>query len=104
MINIGFNLASLLGFVDVIYSLFVLGISIYILANQGNILTFPEAKIYISQSSISFLFLLLIGFVLIFNGWRLDLVLLFSWLLMNILIIVKDIYIWHLIFSYWNRP
>jgi hypothetical protein len=83
MVNIGFNLASLLGFFDCILAIcFFLG-SIAVLKMPSGLISSIGIRLYIVQALILPLFLLVAGIILIFQGWRLDPLLIFALTLLN---------------------
>ncbi len=90
------NIASFLGFFQIILGLFYLIFVIFQLIRVGNRLSSSVKTFYIIQLVILPIFLLLSGIILIFQGWRLDPVLQFQQLILFLLItffILKDIVI-----------
>jgi len=95
-VNIGINIASLLGFVYIIFAVAYLITMIVLLLQRSRRLESLSLIIYIFQTLIIPIFLLLSGVILIFQGWRLDPILQFMQLLLSTLIIylcIKDIVI-----------
>jgi hypothetical protein len=84
MISVGFNFATLLGLLDIAIAIFYAVSSINLLSRR---LTDNAALLYIVQLLFAPLALLLVGAILIFNGWRLDPILQFAFLLLNALVI-----------------
>ncbi|MGK7873841.1 MAG: Ycf66 family protein [Xenococcaceae cyanobacterium] len=100
MVNFGLNFSSLLGLWDLLLAIAYLILSIVMLINQSHILGELGQIIYILQAIIAPLILLICGFILIFQGWRLDPILQFAIFLLHILVIylgVKDVVIFHLV-------
>ncbi|MGD1911084.1 MAG: hypothetical protein ACFB2X_09580 [Rivularia sp. (in: cyanobacteria)] len=95
-VNIGTNIASLLGLLQIIFGLFYLIFVIFQLIRMGNRLSSSVKTFYIIQLFVLPAFLVLSGFILLFQGWRLDPVLQFQQFLLFLLVIfliLKDIVI-----------
>lgn len=95
-INFGLNIASLIGFVHIIFAVSYLIAMIILLIQRSRRLESLSLIIYIFQTLIIPIFLLGSGLILVFQGWRLDPILQFSQLLLTVLIIylcIKDIVI-----------
>ncbi|NJL78475.1 MAG: hypothetical protein HC836_22975 [Richelia sp. RM2_1_2] len=95
-VNIGVNIASLMGFIQIIFGLFYLVFLIFQLMQTANRLSSLVKTFYIIQLIVLPIFLLLSGIILVFQGWRLDPVLQFQQFLLFLLVILlslKDILI-----------
>ncbi|MEO1374402.1 MAG: Ycf66 family protein [Cyanobacteria bacterium J06635_10] len=95
-VNIGTNPASLVGLLQMVFGLFYLIFVVVQLIRMGNRLSSSVKAFYIIQLFVLPAFLLLSGFILLFQGWRLDPVLQFQQFLLFILVIfliLKDILI-----------
>ncbi|MEB3218310.1 MAG: Ycf66 family protein [Nostocales cyanobacterium 94392] len=93
-VNIGANLASLLGLLQIIFGIFYLIFGIVQLTSVGNRLSNLTRTIYIIQLLIIPIALVLSGFILTFQGWRLDPVLQFQQFILSALVFylsLKDI-------------
>ncbi|HEY9636632.1 MAG TPA: hypothetical protein V6D14_24750 [Coleofasciculaceae cyanobacterium] len=91
MVNYGINVGSLLGIVDVILAIAYLAISIALAIVRRRDLGVTGVALYIVQTIFAPLILLVSGFVLFFQGWRLDPTLLFAFLLLHLLLIYLGI-------------
>lgn len=95
-VNFGINLAGLIG---IIYLLLTIPYFIFMLVwlvRRGARLAGWALALYIIQVIFTPIILLLCGFILLFQGWRLDPILQFGQLLLSLLIIyltIKDIVI-----------
>ncbi len=87
MVNIGLNLGALLGFVDVIFALVVFIMTLILIVQDSSRIRRNKIAIYITQIALIPVCLLLAGTILIFNGWRLDPILQFAVLYLNLIII-----------------
>jgi uncharacterized membrane protein YhaH (DUF805 family) len=99
MVNIGFNSATLLGLLDVILALAYLVLSIALPLTRARDLGSIGITLYLIQAFIAPVILLLSGFILIFQGWRLDPILQFAYLLLHLLVVylaVKDVILFRL--------
>jgi hypothetical protein len=94
MVNFGLNSASVLGLLDIILAIAYLAVSLVIPVATGRGLGGIGIFLYIIQAFIAPPVLLLVGFIFIFQGWRLDPILQFGCFLFHLLLIylgVKDI-------------
>ena len=94
--NIGINIASLLGFAQVIFALFYFIFAIFKLVRMEIRMSSSAKILYIIQLVSIPIFLLLSGIILVFQGWRLDPILQFQQLIISVLIFylsLKDIVI-----------
>ncbi|WP_414619019.1 Ycf66 family protein [Calothrix sp. CCY 0018] len=92
--NLGINIAYFLGLLQIIFGLFYLILVVVQLVRIGNRVSRFATIFYIIQLVIIPIFLLLSGFILIFQGWRLDPILQFQPLILFALIFylsIKDI-------------
>jgi hypothetical protein len=95
-VNIGTNPASLVGLIQIIFSLFYVIFVIVQLTKVGNRLNSLTKTFYIIQLVIIPTFLLLSGMILVFQGWRLDPMLQLQQIVLSLLVIflsLKDILI-----------
>ncbi|MEQ9001911.1 MAG: hypothetical protein RID53_36105 [Coleofasciculus sp. B1-GNL1-01] len=100
MVNFGLNSATLLGLLDIFLSIAYLAISVALPIARRRDIGVTGIVLYIIQAIIAPLFLLMAGFILFFQGWRLDPILQFSYVLLNFLVIylgVKDIILFRLL-------
>ncbi|MEQ8539865.1 MAG: hypothetical protein RIB93_20750 [Coleofasciculus sp. D1-CHI-01] len=100
MVNFGLNSATLLGLLDIFLSIAYLAISVALPIARRRDIGVTGIVLYIIQAIIAPLFLLMTGFILFFQGWRLDPILQFSYVLLNFLVIylgVKDIILFRLL-------
>lgn len=100
MVNFGLNFASLLGLLDIFLALAYLALSIALPIARRRDIGVTGIVLYIIQGIIAPFFLLITGFILIFQGWRLDPLLQFSYFLLQFLVIylgVKDIILFRLL-------
>ena len=81
-----FNAASLLGFLDLLLALAIPGLSIFAIVRQSPNDTL-RLLLYIGQSLLSLVALPLTGLILIFQGWKLDPMMFFSFFLIHLLVI-----------------
>lgn len=101
MINFGINSGSLLGILDLFLALAYFTLSPALPIAMRRDLGVTGTLLYIGQVSVAPSFLFIIGFILFFQGWRLDPILQFSYVLMHFLVIYlgfKDIVISRLIY------
>jgi Ycf66 protein N-terminus len=94
MLNIGTTFAAILGLIYLILGIFYPILTIVVLAKRSNELNSLAKVLYIIQAIASPIVLLLCGLILIYQGWRLDPILVFSQFLLMVLIIYlafKDI-------------
>jgi hypothetical protein len=106
MVNFGFNSASLLGLLDIILAIAYLALSITLPIARRRDLGATGVSLYVVQAIIAPPFLLLSGFILVFQGWRLDPPLQFAFLLLNLLVVylgVKDVILFSLVSRRNNR-
>jgi hypothetical protein len=82
MVNFGFNNASLLGLLDIILAIAYLALSIALPIARRRDVGDTGVALYVVQAIIAPAFLLLSGFILVFQGWRLDPPLQFAFLLL----------------------
>lgn len=95
-VNFGLNIASLLGILYVIFGIAYMIFMVFLLFRRVNRLSGGAFIIYLLQALLIPSVMLLTGFILIFQGWRLDPILQFSQVLLTVLIVyfsVKDILI-----------
>ncbi|MDY6898841.1 MAG: Ycf66 family protein [Cyanobacteriota bacterium] len=95
-INIGFNPASILGLFQIVLGLLYLIFSIILLLLNRNRTTSLTLAFYLIQLVVAPIFLGSSGFILLFQGWRLDPVLQFQQLILSFLVsflLFKDIVI-----------
>lgn len=100
MVNFGLNIASLLGLLDIAlaiaYSIVSLGLPITRSRDLGS----WGVALFLAQVFIAPGCLLLAGTIHIFQGWRLDPILQFAYLLFNLLVIyllVKDVLLFRIL-------
>jgi hypothetical protein len=96
MVNFGFSPASLLGIINIILSFGYLISYIVFLITKRRALDGLGIILYLIQTIIASSFLLLVGLIVFFNGWRLDPILQFGFFLLDILVVylaAKDIFI-----------
>lgn len=102
MVNYGINSGSILGFFDLILAIAYLAISIALPLSRARELGNIAILLYVGQGIIAPASLLLVGFIHIFQGWRLDPILQFADFLVNLLLVylgIKDFVLLRLIFS-----
>lgn len=95
-VNIGINIASLLGFIQIIFGLFYLIFAIIKLIQTRSRLSNSTTVFYIIQLILLPPLLLLSGIILVFQGWRFEPILQFQQLVLSALIFylsLKDIVI-----------
>ena len=95
-VNFGANSASILGIIYLLLAVGYLIFMVFWLVKRGTRLTSWALALYIIQSIVVPILILLCGLILIFQGWRLDPILQFGQLLSFLLIIyliLKDIVI-----------
>ncbi|AFY41265.1 Ycf66 family protein [Nostoc sp. PCC 7107] len=95
-VNFGLNIASLIGFAQIVFAVAYLLALIILLIQRARRLETLSLIFYVFQTIIIPIFLLTSGLILVFHGWRLDPILQFMQLLSTMLIIylcVKDIVI-----------
>ncbi len=95
-VNIGVNIASLIGLLQIIFGLFYLVFAIVKLMRIGIGLNNLAITLYIIQLVIMPIFLLLSGMILVLQGWRLDPILQFQQMILFFLVTLlslKDILI-----------
>lgn len=106
MVNYGINSGSILGFFDLILAISYLAISIALPLSRPRELGNIGILLYVGQGIIAPTSLLLVGFIHIFQGWRLDPILQFADFLLNLLLVylgIKDFVLLRLIFSRRDR-
>ena len=106
MVNFGLNSASLLGLFDIILAIAYLALSIALPIARGRDVGATGVALYVIQAIIAPASLLLSGFILLFQGWRLDPILQFAYLLLNLLVVylgVKDVILLSLVSRRNNR-
>ena len=94
--TIALNISSLLGLIQIIFGFFYLILVIVQLIRIGNRLNSLTKTFYIIQLFPIPAFLIMSGFVLVFQGWRLDPILQFQQLILSALVFylsLKDIFI-----------
>ena len=95
-VNFGVNVSSLIGIVYLLFAIVYFILMLVWLSQRGNRLTGLGLALYIIQVIFTPLVMLLCGVILIFQGWRLDpilLVLQFLLLLLIVYLSIKDIVI-----------
>ncbi|BAY19341.1 hypothetical protein NIES21_52020 [Anabaenopsis circularis NIES-21] len=95
-VNFGLNVASLIGFMQIIFAVAYILAMIILLIQRARRLETLSLIIYVFQTIIIPIFLLTSGLILVFQGWRLDPILQFMQFLLTVLIIylcIKDIVI-----------
>lgn len=95
-INLGANLASLLGIMYLLFAPVYFIFTIIFISQRGTRLISWTLKLYIIQVIFVPLIMILSGYILLFQGWRLNPILQFGQFLSTLLIIylsVKDIVI-----------
>ncbi len=93
MVNYGFTLSSLIGLLDILLAVVFTILPVVLAVQRRNTVRALGVRLYVGQALLSPVILLLVGFSLVFQGWRLDPILSFSVLLLHILVIylvVKD--------------
>ncbi|WP_242038082.1 Ycf66 family protein [Tolypothrix sp. FACHB-123] len=93
-VNFGFNIASLLGIIYIIFGIFYMIFMVTLLFRRASSLNGIAFVIYLLQALLVPSVMLLVGFIFVFQGWRLDPILQFAQFLLTILIIyfsVKDL-------------
>ena len=96
MVNYGINLAGLLGIIYVLLSVAYFILMMVWLAQRASRLNGLALVLYIIQAIFAPILMFICGFILVFQGWRLDPILQFMQILLSILIIylsIKDIVI-----------
>lgn len=99
MVNFGLNFASLLGLLDLGLAIAYLVVSIALPIVRRRTLGAWGIALYVTQVIIAPGCLLISGAILIFQGWRLDPILQFAYLLLNFLVVyllVKDVLLFYL--------
>ncbi|PZV05399.1 MAG: hypothetical protein DCF22_24690 [Leptolyngbya sp.] len=86
MVNVGLNLVSIAGLLQILASLGYLAVSIAQIANAIRAQRNADILLRILQMIVAPLILFLSGAILLLQGWRLDPILQFQQLLINILI------------------
>jgi len=95
-VNIGINPASKTGIIQIVLSLFFLIFSVIQLLRNRNRATSFNLAFYLIQLVVVPIILGFSGFILVFQGWRLDPILQIQQLLLSLLIVfllLKDIFI-----------
>jgi Ycf66 protein N-terminus len=95
-VNIGLNIASLLGVIHVLLGAIYLILMIFFLVQRATRLTNYALSLYIIQAIFIPVLMFLSGVIFIFQGWRLDPILQFGQFLSFLIIIyfaIKDIVI-----------
>ncbi|HEY9600361.1 MAG TPA: hypothetical protein V6C85_02040 [Allocoleopsis sp.] len=96
MINIGVNLATVLGLLDVIFALAVFTWTLILLFQNEFVRRGSNSVFYIIQAILVPICLLLAGAIFVFQGWRLDPLLTFAVLWLHVIIgflLLKDFFI-----------
>lgn len=89
-----------LGLLDIILALFVLVLSTTITLCKRKIIGVLGITLYVLQTIFLPLAILLVGFILLFQGWRIDPILILAVVLLHlsiIYLIIKDIVIFNII-------
>ncbi|MEH2165861.1 MAG: Ycf66 family protein [Nostoc sp.] len=95
-VNFGANSASIMGIIYLLLAVVYLIFMVFWLVKRGIRLTSWALALYIIQAIFTPIIMLLSGFILVFQGWRLDPILQFGQFLLFLLIIyllIKDIII-----------
>ena len=95
-VNFGLNTASLLGMLYIIFGIFYMIFMVTLLFRRANSLHGIAFVIYLLQALLIPSIMFLVGFIFVFQGWRLDPILQFAQFLLTLLIIyfvVKDLLI-----------
>jgi small-conductance mechanosensitive channel len=95
-VNIGLNIASLLGSIHVLLGIIYLVLMVFFLVKRATRLTNWALSLYLIQAIFIPILMFLSGLILIFQGWRLDPILQFGQFLSFLIIIyfgIKDIVI-----------
>ena len=95
-VNFGANSANILGIIYLLLGVVYLIFMVFWLLKRGARLTSWALALYIIQAMFSPIIMLLCGFILTFQGWRLDPILQFEQFLLLLLILylsIKDIVI-----------
>ena len=95
-VNFGVSSASILGLIYLLLAVGYLIFMVFWLVKRGTRLTSWALALYIIQAIFTPIIMLLCGFILVFQGWRLDPILQFGQLLLfllNIYLLIKDIVI-----------
>jgi hypothetical protein len=87
MVNVGLNFSSVLGLLQILIALVYFALSISQIVIAIRLRRDTDLVFRIIQLILAPLMLSLSGFILFFQGWRLDPILLFQQLLMNILLV-----------------
>jgi Ycf66 protein N-terminus len=93
-VNFALNTASLLGLLYIILGISYMILMVILLFKRASSLNSITFVIYLLQALLIPSVMLLVGFILVFQGWRLDPILQFAQFLLTILIIyfgVKDL-------------
>ena len=96
MINIGVNLTTVLGLLDVIFALAVFTLTLILLFQNQSVLRGSNSVFYIVQVILVPACLMLAGAMFVFQGWRLDPPLTFAVLCLHLIIVflvLKDFFI-----------
>lgn len=94
MVNFDLNICSLLGTLDILLAFGLPVIPLFVPNIHKDIIGVLGVKLYRIEVFVLFFNFFLVGFILMFQGWRLDPVLLFAVLLLHLTIIFlvcKDI-------------
>lgn len=97
MVSVSFNYSILLVFLDIALALVYSVISLAVAIGRRRSLSGLAIALYLVQSLIAPVLLLLVGFILLLQGWRLDPALLFAFVLMHTLVIylvIKDLIVY----------
>lgn len=95
MINIGINVATLLGLLDVIVALAVFTLTLILLFQNESVIRGSNGVFYIIQAILVPICLLLAGAIFVFQGWRLGPLLTFAVLWLHVIIVfllLKDFF------------
>ncbi|QIR37850.1 hypothetical protein HCG51_14775 [Tolypothrix sp. PCC 7910] len=95
-ISFGLNIASLLGYIYIIFGISYMAFMVFLLFKRASRLGSIAFVIYLLQALLIPSIMLLCGFIFVFQGWRLDPILQFAQFLLTSLVIyfsVKDIVI-----------
>jgi ABC-type transport system involved in cytochrome c biogenesis permease subunit len=96
MVNIGLNSATLLGLMDVIFAVAIFTLTLILLFQNEFARRGSQIGLYIIQTIIVPICLLLAGAIFVFQGWRLDPILTFAVLCLHVIIVfllLKDFFI-----------
>ncbi|MBD2204147.1 hypothetical protein H6G33_28710 [Calothrix sp. FACHB-1219] len=92
--NFAFNIASLLGLIYIVFGMAYMIFMVNLLFRRASSLNGMAFIIYLLQALLVPSVMLLVGFIFVFQGWRLDPILQFAQFLLTILILyfcIKDL-------------